>query len=215
MWDEHLYANGVDRRVVMATADHDYSRLCCGDRTREQLPAAWAFLLTWGTVPSIYYGDEIGMRYLPGLPDLEGSICYPGYNRAGCRTPMQWDDALPNAGFSDAGTDAIYLPQDPDPARPSPLSSATPTRCCTPSAGCPLRRTTPASAGAATEVLVADTPSPTSAAAATSWWSTPAANPHCRGRRVGRATWNATEQGSASTGRIDADGFGWAIFTLH
>ena len=72
-----------------------------------------------GTVPSIYYGDEIGMRYLPGLPDLEGSVCNPGYNRAGCRTPMQWDDALPNAGFSDAEPDQLYLPQDPDPHRPT------------------------------------------------------------------------------------------------
>ena len=95
LWDEHIAGNGPDRRVILATADHDYSRLHTGDRGLEQLPAAYAFLLTWGTVPSIYYGDEIGMRYLPGLPDLEGSICYPGYNRAGCRTPMQWDNALP------------------------------------------------------------------------------------------------------------------------
>jgi glycosidase len=119
IWEGHVAANGPDRRVVLATADHDFSRLCCGDRGIEQLPAAYAFLLTWGSVPSIYYGDEIGMRYLPGMPDLEGSVCNPGYNRAGCRTPMQWDDALPNAGFSDAGVQQIYLPQDPHPYRPT------------------------------------------------------------------------------------------------
>jgi maltose alpha-D-glucosyltransferase/alpha-amylase len=119
LWDEHIAANGPDRRVVLATADHDFSRLHVGDRGLEQLPAAYAFLLTWGTVPSIYYGDEIGMRYLPGLPDVEGSVCNPGYNRAGCRTPMQWDDALPNAGFSDAGPDHLYLPQDLDLHRPT------------------------------------------------------------------------------------------------
>ena len=77
--------------MILASADHDLSRLACGTRTQEQLRPAFAFLLTWGTVPSIYYGDEIGMRYLPGLPDVEGAICNPAYNRAGCRTPMQWD----------------------------------------------------------------------------------------------------------------------------
>ena len=45
-------------------------------------------------MPAIYYGDEIGMRYLPGLPDKEGSdLSTRRYNRAGARTPMQWDDS--------------------------------------------------------------------------------------------------------------------------
>ncbi len=107
-----------DRPVILATADHDFDRLCCGPRTAEQLGAAFTFLLTWGTVPCIYYGDEIGMRYLPGMPDVEGAICNPGYNRAGCRTPMQWDDR-PNAGFSSADPSRLYLPVDPDPQRPT------------------------------------------------------------------------------------------------
>lgn len=119
IWDEHQAACGADRAIVLASADHDFSRLASGDRTAEQLGAAFTFLLTWGTVPSIYYGDEIGMRYVPGLPDHEGSVCNPGYNRAGCRTPMQWDASRPNAGFSDADPAALYLPQDPDPDRPT------------------------------------------------------------------------------------------------
>jgi glycosidase len=106
------------RAVIMSTADHDFDRLCCGPRTAEQLGAALTFLLTWGTVPCIYYGDEIGMRYLPGMPDVEGAICNPGYNRAGCRTPMQWDEG-PNAGFSSADASMLYLPIDPDPSRPT------------------------------------------------------------------------------------------------
>jgi maltose alpha-D-glucosyltransferase/alpha-amylase len=106
------------RPVLMATADHDFDRLCCGPRTAEQLGAALTFLLTWGTVPCIYYGDEIGMRYLPGMPDVEGAVCNPAYNRAGCRTPMQWNDG-PNAGFSSADPSRLYLPIDPDPARPT------------------------------------------------------------------------------------------------
>ena len=114
------YAREADpaRPVILASADHDLSRLACGTRTREQLRAAFAFLLTWGSVPSIYYGDEIGMRYLPGLPGVEGAICNPAYNRAGCRTPMQWDDTA-NAGFSSAAAEALYLPIDPDPDRPT------------------------------------------------------------------------------------------------
>ena len=106
------------RPVILSTADHDFDRLRCGARTPEQLGAALTFLLTWGSVPCIYYGDEIGMRYLPGLPDVEGSRCNPAYNRAGCRTPMQWDDG-PNAGFSTADPGRLYLPVDPDPARPT------------------------------------------------------------------------------------------------
>ena len=106
------------RPVVLATADHDFDRLRCGPRTPEQLGAALTFLFTWGSVPCLYYGDEIGMRYLPGMPDVEGAICNPLYNRAGCRTPMQWDDG-PNAGFSTADPSRLYLPIDPDPDRPT------------------------------------------------------------------------------------------------
>jgi glycosidase len=76
------------------------------------------FLLTWGSVPCLYYGDEIGMRYVPGMPEVEGSICNPAYNRAGCRTTMQWDDGR-NAGFSTADPSRLYLPVDPDPTRPT------------------------------------------------------------------------------------------------
>ena len=108
-----------DRPILLASADHDFSRLAGGSRTVEQLGAAFTFLLTWGSVPSIYYGDEIGLRYRPDLPDVEGSVIFPGYyNRAGVRTPMQWDRS-PNAGFSTAAPEALYLPIDPDPGRPN------------------------------------------------------------------------------------------------
>jgi glycosidase len=71
------------------------------------------FLLTLPGVPFIYYGDEIGMKYIPNSPDVEGSRA-----RSGTRTPMQWDDSK-NAGFSSAETNKIYIPQDPDPNRPT------------------------------------------------------------------------------------------------
>jgi alpha-glucosidase len=108
--------NRPGRPIILATADHDFSRLACGDRDQQQLGAAYAFLLTWGSVPSIYYGDEIGLRFQPGLPEKEGSIAHPTYNRAGARTPMQWDD-LVSAGFSTATE--LYLPIDPAPDRPT------------------------------------------------------------------------------------------------
>ncbi|MGW7198246.1 alpha-amylase family glycosyl hydrolase [Streptomyces chryseus] len=104
--------------AALPTANHDFARLNCGPRTPQQLPAAFAFQLTWPTLPAIYYGDEIGMRFVPGLPDKEGSVLGPRYNRAGSRTPMQWDSG-PGAGFSTAPADRFYLPLDPDPERPT------------------------------------------------------------------------------------------------
>ncbi|MEU0372243.1 alpha-amylase family glycosyl hydrolase [Streptomyces sp. NPDC006283] len=115
---ETIAASGRRGFISLPTANHDFSRLSSGPRAAEQLPAAFAFQLTWPTLPAVYYGDEIGMRYVPGLPDHEGSVLGPRYNRAGSRTPMHWDDTE-NAGFSTAPADALYLPLDPDPARPT------------------------------------------------------------------------------------------------
>ncbi|MEU2584149.1 alpha-amylase family glycosyl hydrolase [Streptomyces avermitilis] len=117
-WRRASDAVGATGFVSLPTANHDFSRLNCGPRTAEQLPAAFAFQLTWPTLPAIYYGDEIGMRYVGGLPDKEGSVLGPRYNRAGSRTPMQWDDG-PGAGFSTAPADRFYLPLDPSPDRPT------------------------------------------------------------------------------------------------
>lgn len=66
-------------------------------------------------------GDEIGMRFIDGLPNKEGSLLPKG-NRAGSRTPMQWD-ATPGAGFSTANPDQYYLPIDS--ACESPQRSST------------------------------------------------------------------------------------------
>ena len=220
LWDEHQAANGPDRRVVLATADHDFSRLCCGDRTVEQLPAAYAFLLTWGTVPSIYYGDEIGMRYLAGMPDLEGSVCNPGYNRAGCRTPMQWDDALPNAGFSDAALDRIYLPQDPDPYRPTVAAQlADPASLLhTLRRLLALRAATPALGTAADrQVLTRDYPfcylRGGSHLVVVNPRRDPATAdvPELAGRTLERLDGSGVDVGD---GRVSVDGFGWGIFAL-
>ena len=46
-------------------------------------------------IPFVYYGDEIGMEYIPDMPSKEG-----GFTRKGSRTPMQLKKGK-NGGFSD------------------------------------------------------------------------------------------------------------------
>jgi maltose alpha-D-glucosyltransferase/alpha-amylase len=99
--------------ISVPSANHDVKRPCADGRTARDLKVIFTFLLTWPGVPLIYYGDEIGMRYIPGLPSKEG-----GYGRTGSRTPMQWDKG-PNAGFSTADKDRLYLSLDPRRNRPT------------------------------------------------------------------------------------------------
>jgi maltose alpha-D-glucosyltransferase/alpha-amylase len=117
-WLTATAAIGNDGYVALPTSNHDYARLASGPRVGAQLAPAMTFLLTWPTLPTIYYGDEIGMRYLPGLPDKEGSTFTPTSNRAGSRTPMQWEPGA-GAGFSTAPPEQFYLPIDSDPNRPT------------------------------------------------------------------------------------------------
>ncbi len=117
-WRRDAAAIGDAGLIALFSSDHDFARPACGDRTAEQLGAVFTFLLTWPTLPGVHCGDEIGMRFVPGLPDIEGSQLWPGWNRAGSRTPMQWDDG-PNAGFSAGPSNQLYLPVDPDPGRPN------------------------------------------------------------------------------------------------
>ena len=75
------------------------------------------FLLTMPGIPCIYYGDEIGMRYIDGLPNVEGSVI-KSRNRAGSRTPMQWDSSS-GRGFSYARPEDFYIPADPSADAPN------------------------------------------------------------------------------------------------
>ncbi|HEY5833429.1 alpha-amylase family glycosyl hydrolase [Streptomyces sp.] len=121
-WQRAVTAIGGVGHIALPTANHDFSRLACGTRTRAMTAPIFAFLLTWPTLPTIYFGDEIGMRYVPGTPDTEGADLGDGQLRQGSRTPMQWDSG-PGAGFSTASADRLYLPLDPDPGRPSVADS--------------------------------------------------------------------------------------------
>ena len=91
--------------ISIISGNHDTPRL---RRTLsyDELKIAYAFMYTMPGVPFMYYGDEIGMRYLD-IPTKEG-----GYGRTGTRTPMQFNHEA-NYGFSDAKAEDLYLPQDP------------------------------------------------------------------------------------------------------
>ncbi|MBN1310495.1 MAG: glycosylase [Anaerolineae bacterium] len=99
--------------ICLITGNHDIVPRLGDGRTTDDLELYYLFMLTMPGVPFICYGDEIGMHTVNGLPSKEGSL-----SRAGARTPMQWNDS-PNAGFSTAPADALYLPIDPDPQRPT------------------------------------------------------------------------------------------------
>jgi alpha-glucosidase len=97
--------------------NHDRPRVASRVGT-EQARVAAMLLLTLRGTPTLYYGDEIGMRQVAIPPDrvqdpFEKNVPGIGVGRDGCRTPMQWD-ATDNAGFS---TVAPWLPLADDFAR--------------------------------------------------------------------------------------------------
>ncbi len=92
--------------ICIPSGNHDMARYPLTLPTLEEQKIMFAFLYTMPGVPFIYYGDEIGMRFVEGLTSKEG-----GYYRTGARTPMQWDTST-NAGFSSAPKEDLYLPVD-------------------------------------------------------------------------------------------------------
>jgi alpha-glucosidase len=80
---------------------------------RERARVAMMLLLTLRGTPTIYYGDEIGMKDVPVPPDkvrdpFEKGSPGMGLGRDPERSPMQWD-AGPNAGFCPKGAEP-WLP---------------------------------------------------------------------------------------------------------
>ncbi|MDE6592588.1 MAG: glycosylase [Oscillospiraceae bacterium] len=111
------YAKAKDGLICIPSGNHDMDRLARGLSQRE-MKIAFAFLLTMPGAPFIYYGDEIGMRYVEGLTSVEG-----GYGRTGSRSPMQWDDSV-NCGFSTASPEKLYIPMDSAVCRPTAAGQA-------------------------------------------------------------------------------------------
>ena len=85
--------------------NHDNHRIASRVGAAQARIAA-VLLLTLRGTPTLYYGDEIGMRDvdIPGdqvLDPFEKNVPGKGLGRDPARTPMQWD-AGPGAGFSAA-----------------------------------------------------------------------------------------------------------------
>ncbi len=111
-YEENYAKSGGKGLICIPSGNHDMDRLARKFDT-EELKICFAFLLSVPGAPFIYYGDEIGMRYVEGLTSVEG-----GYGRTGSRSPMQWDGSA-NAGFSTAPAEKLYIPLDPDSERPT------------------------------------------------------------------------------------------------
>lgn len=99
---QKTYGNGY---ISVISGNHDTERISYM-LDESELRLAYTFLLTLPGVPFFYYGDEIGMSYIP-QKSKEG-----GYHRTGTRTPMQWDSSQKNFGFSTAEPKDLYLGTD-------------------------------------------------------------------------------------------------------
>ncbi len=90
--------------------NHDEQRLATRYGHRNARAAA-VLLLTLRGQPTMYYGDEIGLRETDVPPERRQDpweFRVPGMSRDGCRTPMPWT-AVADHGFSDPGTEP-WLP---------------------------------------------------------------------------------------------------------
>lgn len=91
--------------MCIPSGNHDMIRMA-HSLDPDEMKIAFAFIMTMPGVPFIYYGDEIGMKYVEGLSSVEG-----GYERTGSRSPMAFD-ASENGGFSTAPAEKLYIRQD-------------------------------------------------------------------------------------------------------
>ncbi len=114
----HVSAKAMLERYLKDYADikgNGYMSIISGNHDNERIShtlndsearLAYTFIMTMPGVPFMYYGDEIGMKYLK-QSSKEG-----GFHRTGSRTPMQWTESQPNLGFSSASADKLYLDVD-------------------------------------------------------------------------------------------------------
>ena len=98
--------------ICLPSGNHDMERIA-NKLDETEIKLAFAFIMSMPGIPFIYYGDEIGMRYIENLRSVEG-----GFSRTGSRTPMQWDNNV-NGGFSSASPDKLYVPMDSSNDRPT------------------------------------------------------------------------------------------------
>jgi glycosidase len=90
-WPNYVLGNHDDQRMATRLGEH-------GSRQ------AAVLLLTLRGAPTLYYGDEIGMREAEIPPDKQQDpwgVAEPHLTRDGCRTPMRWSPDT-TAGFTSA-----------------------------------------------------------------------------------------------------------------
>lgn len=98
-----VYESALEENKFLSliSGNHDTKRITSWLNV-DELKFYYTFMFTMPNVPFMYYGDEIGMKYVENIPSVEG-----GYKRTGTRSPMQWDTTI-NAGFSNASK--TYIP---------------------------------------------------------------------------------------------------------
>lgn len=112
LYMKNISLTGGKGLMCIPSGNHDTPRISYMlDET--EMKVAYAFLMAMPGAPFIYYGDEIGMKYLADIQSVEG-----GYERTGTRSPMQWNSET-NSGFSLAASDKLYIMLDPDENRPT------------------------------------------------------------------------------------------------
>lgn len=111
-YEENYAATNREGLMCIPSGNHDMIRIK-ETLDDEEIKIAFAFLLSVPGAPFIYYGDEIGMKYLSGIESVEG-----GFERTGSRSPMQWNHSA-NAGFSSCKPEELYIQIDPDKNRPT------------------------------------------------------------------------------------------------
>ncbi len=102
---ENYKATKDNGYISFFTCNHDNPRMSAW-YDQDELKINFCTIFTLPGVPFLYYGDEIGMRYMSELTSKEG-----GFSRTGSRTPMQWTNGI-NKGFSNASAEDLYLPVD-------------------------------------------------------------------------------------------------------
>jgi alpha-glucosidase len=111
-WNAREIALGIDKYEGALPKDawpnwvignHDRPRVATR-YGQAQARVAAVLLLTLRGTPTLYYGDELGMRNVPIPPDevKDPQGLNGGESRDPQRTPMQWDGG-PNAGFTTGG----------------------------------------------------------------------------------------------------------------
>ena len=70
-YEENYAATNREGLICIPSGNHDMVRIK-ETLDDEEIKIAFAFLLSVPGAPFIYYGDEIGMKYLSGIKSVEG-----------------------------------------------------------------------------------------------------------------------------------------------